>query len=404
MEPTTLLLELKRRISTQGKITFAEFMELALYWPRGGYYAQSRAAGADFFTAPAAHPAFGALLSLQLEELWHTLGSPAPFVVVEPGAGWGHLAGDSIAYAQHLEPAFAASLHYIAIDRAARPPEGILPLVHWVQSQGLSLRGITGCIVSNELFDAMPVHRVVIRDGRLREVYVTFKDGKLAEEEDNPTTPALEHRLIDEGITLAEGQKAEVCLALNPWVQEASQTLERGYLLTVDYGHPASALYAPARTGGTLRCYYQHTVSASPYDYPGGQDITAHVDFTALAALGKRYGLESYPLITQGEFLRNLGLLDFQRRLANAGLPQPERDANRMAMLELARPGGMGDFKVLVQRKGAPEARLAGMVGPSPAWKDRLARLPLPLLTARHLAILAARYPQTTQNFDALWR
>ena len=272
-----------------------------------------------------------------------------------------------------------------------------------MKSDGLPLRGVTGCILSNELFDAMPVHRIVMRGGRLLEVSVTLDRGRIAEVEGSPSTIGLEKRLADEGITLAEGQRAEVCLAVEPYLKEASQALERGFVLTVDYGHPAPELYSPARKGGTLRCYYQHTVSASPYDYPGGQDITAHVDFTALAAIGAKHGLESYPLITQGAFLRNLGLLEFQRRLAGAGLGGSERDANRMAMLEIARQGGMGDFKVLVQSKGVPKTRLTGLEGPSPAWKKRLARLPLPLLDARHLAVMAARYPHTVMGLDEVW-
>ncbi|MBI4201871.1 MAG: SAM-dependent methyltransferase [Chloroflexi bacterium] len=403
MNLAPLQLDLARRIRQQGPISFALFMELALYWPHGGYYAQPRSPGQDFFTAPAAHPAFGALITLQIEEMWLAMGSPPIFVVAEPGAGWGHLAHDIPAYAKALAPAFAAALRYIALDRAPQPSGRISPLAAWVKASGLPLRGLTGCILSNELFDALPVHRVVQRDGKLQEIFVTLDHGQFTGEEGDPSTPALAQRLAAEGIALVEGQRAEVCLALEMWLADAAQALEHGFILTFDYGYPAQQLYAPARMGGALRCYYQHTVSASPYDYPGGQDITAHVDFTALQAIGQRHGLVSYPLTSQGRFLRNLGLGEFHRRLVGAGLPQSQRDANRMAMLEVVRPGGMGDFKVLVQRKGIPEVSLTGLAGLSLAWKERLAALPLPLLGDHHLAILAARYPHAAQSYDSLW-
>ncbi|MBI4312448.1 MAG: SAM-dependent methyltransferase [Chloroflexi bacterium] len=396
--------ELARRTAALGRITFAQFMEAALYWPNGGYYTQPRASGVDYFTAPAAHPAFGALLALQLEEMWSALGRPDPFWVIEPGAGWGHLARDAASYAQSLEPSFAKALRYVALDRAASPPPKPGATVHWLRAAGLPLKKASGCIVSNELFDAMPVHRVAMREGRLREIFVAQSEGRLAEAEGEPSTPALTQRLQEEGISLAEGQRAEVCLALGPWLDEASQALEQGFLVSIDYGHPARELYAPQRARGTLRCYYRHTLSANPYVHLGRQDMTAHVDFTALAAIGDTLGLKSYPLASQGRFLANLGLNGFLRRLAGAGLPQPQRDANRMAMLEIARAGGMGDFSVLVQYKGIPQARLTGLEGPSAGWQDRLARLPLPVLDGRHLAVMEARYPQATQGFEELWR
>ncbi|MBI2171541.1 MAG: SAM-dependent methyltransferase [Chloroflexi bacterium] len=404
MNPATLHQELSRRLSAEDHIPFAQFMELALYWPNGGYYARPRQGGQDFYTAPAAHPAFGALLVLQLEEMWRILGRPTPFVVLEPGAGWGHLALDVTSYACHLDPAFTQALRYVAIDRAAHPMPGPGALAHWVKASGVPLRGVTGCILANELFDAMPVHRLVMRGGHLRETFVISRQGRLSDVEGEPSTPALTERLSSEGVALAEGQQAEVCLALEPWLEEASHALERGFFLILDYGHPAQELYSPWRVGGTLRCYYMHTVSSSPYDYPGGQDITAHVDFTALVAAGQRCGLESYPLVTQGDFLRNLGLPMLVRRLAAAGVGQVRRDANRMAMLELARRGGMGDFRVLIQSKGVPPARLTGLEGPAPAWKERMVPLPLPLLDGLHLDLMAARYPHAAQDFEDLWR
>ncbi len=135
----------------------------------------------------------------------------------------------------------------------------------------------------------------------------------------------------------------------------------------------------------------------------GEQDITSHVDFTAVANLGERHGLNSQPSLTQADFLGNLGLGSFQRRLMGAGLGQSERDANRMAMLDLARPGGMGDFKVLVQGKGVDAAALTGIRGASDAWRERLADLPLPLLDESHISVMGARYPHAAQGLGDSW-
>ncbi|MCZ6891983.1 MAG: class I SAM-dependent methyltransferase, partial [Chloroflexi bacterium] len=286
------------------------------------------------------------------------------------------------------------AVRYCAIDRS---PRHRLPgaVLEWIRAVGVPLRGLTGCVLSNELLDAFPVHRVTVREGRLQELFVGYKDGQFVEVIGEPSTAALSARLEADGVTLAEGQRAEICLALEPWIQDAAASLERGFVLTVDYGHPAQALYAPERRGGSLRCYYRHTLSGNPYDRVGAQDITAHVDFTAVTALGERHGLSSHGLESQRVFLANLGLAGLQRKLTGQGLRQQERDANRMGMLELGRAGGMGEFKVLVQSKGIDEARLTGLEGGSSAWSRRLEELPLPLLGEEHLKLMEARYPHT---------
>ena len=400
---------LKERIASRGPVSFSEFMELALYWPCGGYYSRAAWEGhpADFFTAPAAHPAYGALLSLQLEEMWDVLGRPPLFTIVEAGAGAGLLSREVLRYARHLEPGFQRAMRYCAIDRSARHWQEETATseisgvpVTWIRAAGLPLRGLTGCVLSNELLDALPVHRVTVCEGRLQELYVGYEDGQFVEVIGGPSTAALGARLEAEGVTLAEGQRAEICLALEPWIQDAAASLERGFVLTVDYGHPAQALYAPERRQGSLRCYYRHTLSGNPYDRVGAQDITAHVDFTAVIALGEQYGLGSNSLERQSTFLANLGLTALQRRLTGHGLGQRERDANRMGMLELGRVGGMGEFKVLVQRKGINKARLTGLEGGSPAWSQRLEELPLPLLGEEHLGLMEARYPHTTWQWE----
>ncbi|MBI4201046.1 MAG: SAM-dependent methyltransferase [Chloroflexi bacterium] len=395
---------LAHRIAAQGKITFAEFMALALYWPNGGYYSRDAAPGRarDYFTAPMTHPAFGALLALQLEEMWALLDRPDPFVVVEPGAGAGQLARDILGYARYLNASFLRSLRYLVVERAPASFRSATSesAAQGIIATGLPLRNLTGCILSNELLDALPVHRVVLRNGQLREAYITFDDDRFQEVEDKPSTPRLETRLEEEDVRLEEGQRAEVCLEMEEWTQQVASGLHRGFVLTMDYGHEAPDLYSAARRQGTLRCYFRHTLSANPYVRVGEQDITAHVDFTAVAVQGARRGLLSLPLQTQASFLNNLGLQLYQRRLAGAGLGQRERDANRMAMLELARPGGMGEFKVLVQTKNVAAEAITGVHGALEQWKARLAQLPQPLLDEDHLSLMEARYPHAAQAWE----
>ena len=393
-------------MASEGRITFADFMELALYWPNGGYYTAPRPTtepAFDYFTSPQAHPIFGALVALQLEEMWQLLGRPDPFQVVEQGAGNRQLARDIQGYARHLDASFYQALRYVTVDRSASNIHGGDSVLSSVVSTGLPFQKVTGCVLSNELLDALPVHRVVVRDGNLLEVYVTMKDGHLREVEDTPSTESIQARLEEEQVRLGEGHRAEVCLEIDPWMKHAAATLERGFVLTIDYGHAAQELYSPQRSGGTLRCYYRHTLTANPYERIGQQDLTAHVDFTAVASLGARNDLVSLPLVTQEMFLNNLGLRIFARRLSNSGLDQTVRDANRMGMLELARAGGMGEFKVLVQGKGVTRPEITGSHGARDEWKERLVELPLPLLDDDHLSLMRAKYPHAAPSWDNLW-
>ena len=387
-----------QRISEHGKITFAEFMELALYWPNGGYYPRLGAVTPpqDYYTAPMAHPAFGALIALQLEEMWQLLEEPSRFTVVEQGAGTGRLAGDIQDFSQHLHPSFHRALQYIGVDRAG----GVAPF----SMEDAAASSIVGCILSNELLDAFPVHRVTIRNGKLLEIYLTRQEGRLVELLDNVSTDDIRASLESEDVHLAEGQVAEVCLELEPWARQVAMMLQSGFVLTVDYGYPSADLYDVRRSQGTLRCYYRHTLTGDPYQHIGEQDITAHVDFTAVASLGQRYDLEPYPLLSQAKFLNNLGLPQFMESLHSENLGQRERDANRMAMLELARPGGMGDFKVLAQRKGTACHRLSGVHGASKEWGQRVRDLPLPRLSRQHVDLLAARYPHASEDWEQPWQ
>jgi SAM-dependent MidA family methyltransferase len=398
--------EIGRLVLERGRITFAQFMEMALFSPHGGYYT-SRAPWEerDFYTAPVAHPVFGALVSLQLEQLWELMGSPSPFYVLEVGAGEGTLARDIVAYSSGLPSGFSKALEYVGVDyEAARDsPKN----VHPIKARGLPFRDVVGCVLSNELLDAFPVHRFTIQGGHVKEVYVTLKEGEFVEVLDEPSTPRLERRLSSLGLDLPEGFQGEANLAMDGWIEEVSQVLRRGFVLTFDYGHLAPDLYSPERDRGTLRCYYRHVLGSNPYRRIGRQDITAHVDFTSLMRSGEEHGLASVGFSTQREFLQNLGFSLFLDSLDERRLSQRERDTNRMGMLELIKAGKMGDFKVLAQAKGLDrDVELLGFASNSPSREGPGAGRGLPqapLLSTEHLDLMAGRYPHLSWEWEGLW-
>lgn len=387
---------LKERIRKQGRITFADFMETALYYPELGYYTSSRervGAGDDFFTSPATHPVFAALISIQLEQMWHLLGCPADFTVVEMGAGKGLLAQDILGYLPRLSPRLAETMKYITTERdkvsvikgnAETPP-----------------KNITGCFLSNELLDALPAHRIMAQDGRIKEIYVTVRNYNFVEVIDDPSTPRLEEQLSQEGIALPEGYRTEVNLNIAPWMEQVAASLKKGFVITIDYGYAAEELYAPARNRGTLMTYYRHNCGSDPYIRIGTQDITTHVDFTAAILAGERRGLDLVALTGQRQFLLNLGIDAFLKALAEKGLSYQEYLANRYSMLELVREEGMGNFKVLIQSKGIATAPLYG-IDPDNEKRKTLDSKPLevPLLRKEHVPLLAAKYPHYVNFTD----
>ena len=392
--------EIRHRIAEQGRITFAEFMELALYWPTGGYYSSLHPSKPheNFYTAATAHPAFGSLLSLQLFQVWELLARPRPFWVVEMGGADGLLARDILAYCGHLPPDFRDSLRYLCLDRS-QAPGGAQDSVQRITASSIPLKGVVGCFLSNELVDAFPVHRVTMSDGRLQEVYVTVRDGDLIEDIGDPSTPALQERLDAVNVTLEERRVVEVNLAAGIWMESVAAALDRGFVITIDYGASARELYSRPDVGGTLRCYHRHMEVGNPYRRIGEQDITSQVDFTSLVSQGRRHGLEVLGYVTQGHFLRALGLGHMVRRLRSEGLEQRRVEANSMGMLELVKAGGMGDFKVLVQGKKVGTPSLWG-IDASGAPANILDGLPLPLRSVDHIPLLEGRYAHAAYDWE----
>ena len=370
--------EARRRIAQRGPIAFSEFMEIALYWPDGGYYASRRSFGplGDFYTAPLAHPVFGVLAARQLLTMWRALGNPAPFTVVEAGAGNGTLALDVIGHAAALGGGFPDALTYTAVDLREPPPD--FP-TRWLHSGGVPALGGSGVVLANELLDAMPVHRVTVENGRLRELFVdAAPEGGFIEVTGEPSTPALAERLDRLSVTLSEGYRTEVSLAPEAWLSEAYNAFERGYLLLVDYGHEAAAYYDESRRAGTLRCYSSHTLGMNPYFGVGKQDISAHVEFTSVRSAATAAGFAEAGEMSQSEWLWSLGIEECRTEIAGRDrLSRAERMANLQGMDVLTDEEGMGGFRVLAFAKGAP---VDGVLGARPTESA-----PVPLAGSRHM-------------------
>ena len=357
------------------QITFAEYMDLALYHPQHGYYSTKAVkigAQGDFFTSPHLGTDFGEMLALQFVDMWHVLGCPTPFTLIEMGAGQGLLATDILRYLQQHHPECFQAIAYIIVEKSptlrsqqqqrfqVQSDLSHVP-IKWCAWEEIPLNSITGCCFSNELIDAFPVHQIAIADGQLQEVYVTVTPGdspQFNEQLGDLSTPELATYFDLIGIDLLsgaypDGYRTEVNLAALDWLQTVSDRLHRGYVLTIDYGYPAHRYYNPMRNQGTLQCYYQHSHHNNPYVYVGDQDITAHVDFTALERQGDRCGLQSVGLIQQGLFLMALGLGDRIAALSNPTSNQSLQTvlSRRETLHALINPMGLGNFNVLIQSK-----------------------------------------------------
>ena len=367
--------EIRGLIQKNGRITFAQFMQVCLYSPSGGFYSsRGNRISSHFGTSPTSHPVFGALIARQLEQMWHLLGDPPVFHVIEVGSGDGALARSIVDACWRIAPRLAQVLYYVATDyqpcwlQSPDHPSGwdfgteglmepkkedtILGIQRVKAEGSRPFQNVVGCILCNELIDNFPVHRFAIRDGRVKEVFVTSEGGNLTEVLDEPSTPRIEKRLASLELSLPEGYRGEVNLAMEDWTGQVARTLDRGFVLTIDYGKLAPDLYSPQNTQGTLVCYNRHVVSSDPYQDIGQQDITAQVDFTSLMRLGDRHGLTTVGYALQSQFLTNLGFSSFLDALRTQDLSAARMELGRMAMMTLVDSDEYGDFKVLSQTKG----------------------------------------------------
>ncbi|MBI5664957.1 MAG: SAM-dependent methyltransferase [Nitrospirae bacterium] len=339
------------RIRNEGPITFEAFMQMALYHPGLGYYSSSHTAigrEGDFYTSPHLHPIFGAMIAGQLMEMWMIMGRPSSFHAVEIGAGAGYLCKDILDYllktsddsslSQDKED-FLSSLKYIIVEpyehfqerqeklldvflknptlhlhkhlplvfsKVGNKSEEREHIISWVRSLN-ELNNIVGCIFSNELLDAFPVHLVEMGN-ELKEVYVTYDSEKFEEKLDNVSTADLARYINDQHIELQPGYRTEINLQIRKWLEDINTSLSRGFLLTIDYGYTAREYYSEDRSKGTLLCYHKHLFNENPYQHIGEQDITAHVNFSSLKKWGEEFGLKTIGYCSQGTFLVAAGI------------------------------------------------------------------------------------------------
>ncbi len=360
-----LLNYIKNKILHAGPITFATFMEIALYHEQWGYYTENARLGrhGDFYTSPHVNPVFGKMLARQLHEMWVAAGQPGHWTVVEYGPGEGILARDILDSTRREFPQFYKLFRYRFLETSkslAQRQKKVFEKsehqdagVKWIKDLNEINRGaFQGCILSNELIDSFPVHLVKQSREGLKELYVTLYKGELALEPGKPSTGELKDYFTRQKVELHAGQRAEVNLNAIKWLNHVVQFLSRGFILTIDYGTFAEELYAPARFDGTLRCFSRHRLKTSPLKDPGKQDITASVNFTALEKWGCDAGLSTLGIISQSQFLINLGILD-ELKTDHEFSYDRERMKKTMAVKQLIMPEGLGQtFKVLIQCKG----------------------------------------------------
>jgi SAM-dependent MidA family methyltransferase len=372
MVASPLARALAERIRRSGRIPFAEYMRECLYHPEFGYYSKPESGRfADFYTSVDVHPIFGRLLARQLAEMWDMLARPREFYAAEAGAGTGRLAAHILNFAAQKLPEFYRALRYVSVEqsRARRERQRENMRTHLENGTAISVAELppdipAGCVFSNELLDALPVHRVLVQRGNLREIYVNFSDSAFTEEPGRLTSADIEKYFEEQHVTLREGQQAEVNLEACQWIQDVGRRLDRGFVMTVDYGREATELYNERHMRGTLLAYAEHRASEDFFVSPGEQDLTAHVNFTALDVWGRRAGLSRTGCVSQMAFLVALGRANEFADLYGEDSTKVERLRARLLLKSLINPEGMGEtFQVFVQHKGIAQHHLTGLQG-----------------------------------------
>ena len=355
-----------QRIRDEGPISFCDFMDMALYYPSIGYYNSEQSKigkQGDYYTSPVLSSLFGQMIGKQIEEMWHALDKK-PFTLIEYGAGTGALCYDMLQYLKN-NPDLYDQLKYCIIEKSEkmREEEKLLlnEKMNWYHSID-EIPEINGCILSNEMLDNFPVHKVTMKD-ELMEVFVDYKNEFI--EILKPASEKLKSYLLEQKIFLPANYSTEINLQAIDWIREVATNLKKGFVLTIDYGFSNLDLYNSERNSGTLICYKNHEINYSPYCNIGRQDITAHVNFSALSYWGKKYGLECCGFTTQDHFLRSLGLVNYLRKLEQKNNNKNNSELifqiNKLLM-------DMGNkFKILIQQKGVEAKTLTGMQFSKPA-------------------------------------
>ncbi len=392
--------KIEQEIRESGPIPFSRYMELCLYHPELGYYsrnAEQFGKAGDFYTSSDVHAVFGRLMARQFEEMWRILGSPPQIEILELGPGRGLFAQDVLDWSEKKFPEFFCALHYSLLEsspvlrqrlqatlsrgfqsgKVSLATQSLLPQLQRLKPMLSDESYSTACagpnkavgarslapdvpviVFANEFFDALPVE-VLSPDG---ELHISEKDAQPFETWHPASAEALE--FVDRySVYPQAGERIEAPLLAQRNMSEIASAIRRGFIVAIDYGYTKEEQVA-GRHRGTIAAYRQHSVSGNPYEAPGEQDITAHVNFTALAAAAEEQGMYSQPLLTQSQFLLGIGERNqFADALEECRLPQ-ERAKVALQLKHLVTPDGMGEtFHVLIASKGLKAETVAGLSG-----------------------------------------
>jgi SAM-dependent MidA family methyltransferase len=400
--------KIEQEITEGGPIPFSRYMELCLYHPELGYYsrnAQQFGKAGDFYTSSDVHAVFGRLLARQFEEMWRALGSPEQIELLELGPGRGLFAQDVLGWSEKKFPDFFRALHYVlaesspalrariketlahhigsgkaalgqldsSSDEPSRVPERRHSLAQHASAgteagqqqvpSGMAHAAggraeVASIVFANEFFDALPVE-ILSAKGSLR---IDTRDNHFLETWTHASPEELEF-LDRYSIHPEPDERIEVPLAAQQFMDPIAASIQRGFIVVIDYGYTREEQLA-GHHRGTLKALRQHSVSANPYEAPGEQDITADVNFTALAGAAEKHGMLTQRLITQSQFLMGIGEAN---QLADAfeecRLPQ-ERAKAALQLKHLVTPAGMGEsFQVLIASKGVEQERIESLSG-----------------------------------------
>ncbi len=369
-------------------------MELCLYDPERGYYARNAeqfGKAGDFYTSSDVHAVFGRLMARQVEEMWRALGSPDRIDVVELGPGRGLFAQDALGWAERKFPDFFAALRYMLVESSPALRKRIeSTLGRYLESRKAALAELSDIpgdrclavaqrfsaadgstlgswalapevatiIFANEFFDALPVE-ILSTQGSLR---IDAREGRFGETWEQPSSEELEF-LDRYSVHPEPGERLEALLLAQNYMEQIAASIQRGFAIIIDYGYTREEQLA-GRHRGTLKAIRKHSISANPYEAPGEQDITADVNFTALAAAAQKHGMDAHKLITQSQFLMGIGEANqFADAFEECLLPQ-ERTKVAMQLKHLVTPAGMGEsFHVFLAAKGVEPGRVTSLSG-----------------------------------------
>ncbi|MGB8581817.1 MAG: SAM-dependent methyltransferase [Candidatus Sulfotelmatobacter sp.] len=365
--------KIEEKIRTLGPIPFSRYMEACLYDPDLGYYsrnAEQFGRAGDFYTSSDVHAVFGRLLARQFDEMWRALGSPASLELIELGPGRGLFAQDVLGWSEKKFPDFFRALRYVLVESSQALRERIGKILKSHLDSGKaeltplyplgerSPRHSPTIVFANELFDALPVE-IISTKGSLR---IDTCDGYFIET-CVPSSPEELEFLDRYSVHPESGERIEVSLAAQQSMDRLAAGIERGFIIAIDYGYTREEQLAGGHRG-TVKAIRQHSLSANPYEAPGEQDITADVNFTALAAAAKKHGMQAHKLVTQSQFLMGIGESNqFADAFEECRLPQ-ERAKVALQLKHLVTPAGMGEsFHVLVANKGVKQETIDSLSG-----------------------------------------